>query len=186
MDKRDAINEILLSLNELPLDIEDAVEDIQVAVIVDKQLDITKRKILASGWFFNTTVITLVPNTEEYIVIPQSFLSVDGTTDKNLTVRDWKLFDKEKLTYKFEDSQECNVIEDISFDDIPFMTADYIVQVASLQSYINIIGNTEDIAVRNQMVAMSRIEALREDANNIDGNLLGSQFVTSLIDRTSL
>ncbi len=187
MNKRDAINEILLSLNELPLDIEDAVEDIQIATIVDKELDIAKRKILASGWFFNKITMTLVPNTEKYIVIPQSFLSVDGgDNEPNLTVRDWKLFDRVELTYKFDEPKECKIVEDLHFDDIPFLAANYIVQIASLQSYISIIGNTADIRVRQESVNLARIEAIRENANNIDGNLLGDSYTTNLLDRTSL
>ena len=187
MNKRDAINEILLALNELPLDTEDNVEDIQIATIVDKQLDITRKKILAKGWFFNTTTIELVPNQEEYIVIPDTFLSVDGSdANTSLTVRDHKLFDKDNLTYKFEEAQECVVIQDIDFDDIPFVVTDYIIQYASLQAYINIIGNTDDISVRTKMLDMARIAAIREDANNRDGNVLDSDHMTDLTDRSTI
>ena len=185
MNTRDAINEILLSLNELPLDISDAIEDIGIAVIVNSQLEITKRKILSRGWFFNKTIIKLVPNTEKYIVIPDSFLSVDGGDDEpSLVVRDHKLFDKEELTFKFDEAKECKIVEDIPFDDIPFTIADYIVQTASFQAYINIIGNSEDIRVRMTMVNEAKINALRENANNIDGSVLDSGFVTEFISGT--
>jgi len=78
MNLRDAVNEILLSLNELPLDVEDAIEDIQIAIVVDTELQIAKKKILAKGWYFNTINMSLVPNIEGYIAIPFSFLSIDG------------------------------------------------------------------------------------------------------------
>ena len=185
MNLRDGINEILLSLNELPLDISDAVEDIGIAVIVNAQLEITKKRILGRGWFFNKLDIELTPNTSGYIAIPDSFLSVDGgVAYPDITMRDHKLFDRKKLTYMFEQSVKCTVIDDIPFDDIPYLTADYIVQSASLQAYINIIGNSEDISIRMKMMNNAKIEAFREDANNKDGNILDSDFVTDFTSGT--
>lgn len=184
MNTRDAINEILLNLNELPLDVSDNVKDIQIAVIVNKELEIARKKILAQGWFFNKMDRTLYPNTNNYIIIPETFLSVDGgSNEPDLIVRDWKLFDKSKMSYIFTEEKECIVTEDISFDDIPFVFADYIVQVASLRAYINIIGNTEDIRVRHEQVQLARVAALREDANNRDSNVLDHTFVTDMLDR---
>lgn len=184
MNKRDAINEILLSLNELPLDITDLVEDIGIAVIVDKELDIAKRKVLSTGWYFNTLVRTLVPDPQGYIVIPNTFLSVDS--DGVYSVRDWKLFDIANKTYKFTESVDVTVVDEPIFDDIPFHIANFIVQTASLQAYINIIGNSDDIAIRRESVQLARIEAIRDDAGKIDGNLLTSTRATGLLDRTGL
>lgn len=184
MNKRDAINEILLSLNELPLDVTDLVEDIGIAVIVDKELDIAKKKVLSEGWYFNVLNRELVPDPQGYIVIPKTFLSVDGAD--NIRVRDWKLFDVNEMSYKFTESVEATVTEDILFDDVPFHIANYIVQVASLQAYINVIGNSDDISLRNNAVNMARIEAIRDDAKKRDGNLLSNQQATGLLDRTGL
>lgn len=185
MNKRDAINEILLSLNEAPLDIDDDVADIQIATIIDKQLDITKKKILSKGWHFNTITMSLMPNVSGYIVIPESFISVDGT-DTDVIVRDWKLYDKENNTFVFTDAVECEIVQDIDFDDIPYHFSNYITAQASLETYINIIGNTDDIAIRRMAVDNARIDALREDANSIDGNLLTDTYASDIISRTGL
>lgn len=184
MNKRDAVNEILLSLNELPLDTTDLIEDIGIAVIVDKELDIANKKVLSYGWNFNSLVHTLVPDVQGYIVIPNTFLSVDG--DSAYVVRDWKLYDVANRTFKFTESVDAKVIESIVFDDVPYHVANYIVQVASLQAYINIIGNSDDISLRNNAVQLARIEAIREDANKISGNLLANQYATDLLDRTGI
>jgi hypothetical protein len=185
MNTRDAINEMLLALNELPLEIEDAVEDVPIAIIVNAQLEITKKKILSKGWWFNTIAMELVPNTEKYIIVPQTFLSIEGVSNSNVAVRDWKLFDKAELSYKFDDSVECNVIEDISFDDIPFVVYNYIVQSATLTSYINIIGNTDDIALRREEKNEARIEAIREDSIKSKGNVLSDAYTITTLDRAS-
>lgn len=184
MTEREAVNEILLSLNELPLTDSDVIDDIQTAIICQAELRLARKKILVQGWFFNTLDIDLYPNTEGYIPIPNTFLSVDGgATEADLIVRDWKLFDKANLTYIFDEAKNCIVIEDITFDDIPFTIADYIVQSAALQAYIKVIGSSDDVRIRQEALILSRIEALREDARNIDGNLLDSDHVTGLVTR---
>ena len=138
---------------------------------------------MSKGWFFNSSVRDLYPDASGYILIPSAFLLVDALDDGSITVRDWKLFDKDNLTFIFEESQSCRVIEDIEFDDLPFTVADYIVQTASLQAYINIIGNTDDVRLRHEQVMIARHAALREDANSRDGNVLDHTFVTDLLDR---
>lgn len=183
MTEREAINEILLSINELPLDTEDLIEDIQTAVVCEKELEIARRKVLARGWVFNTTTMNFTPNVSGYIPIATTFLSVDVGDNTNYVVRDHKLFDKDALTYLFSEPVALTVIEDISFDDIPFLVADYIIQTASLQAYIKIVGASDDIRVRQEAAIMARLEALREDARNYSGNLLNSTHVTNLVTR---
>lgn len=185
MNKRDGINEILQSLNQPPLDVADAVEDIYSATIIDSEIDIAKRKVLSQGWSFNEYSISLQPNTEGYIVIPQTYLSVDSETE-NIVVRDWKLFNLDDLTYIFDTAQEVTVIEDIPFDDLPFHIANYVIQMASLKSYINIIGYTDDVRIRTSELNEARIEAIRDDANKQDGNALNEASVSTVLDRSSL
>lgn len=183
MTEREAINEILLSINELPLDTEDLVSDIQTAVVCEKELAIARRKVLARGWIFNTTTIDFTPNVSGYIPIANSFLSIDVGDNTNYVVRDHKLFDKTALSYIFDDAVSLTTIEDITFDDIPYLVADFIIQTASLQAYIKIVGASDDIRVRQEAVVMSRLEALREDARGYGGNLLNSGHVTDLVTR---
>jgi hypothetical protein len=187
MDLREAINYILVSINEMPLDDTDVIEDVSMAVIANAHLNNAKKSILAKGWYFNTTSMSLVPNTLGYIVIPSNFLSVDGgDAEPNLTVRDWKLFDKSEFIFKFDSNKDVEVIEDIPIDDIPFLTADYIVKMASLMAYTSIFGDANGISIRRYDVNDARIEAIREDANNYDGNLLEDDHSSTLLDKTSL
>jgi hypothetical protein len=173
MNRRDAINEILISLNELPLSVDDLVADVPTAVIVDTQLEISKKKVLSYGWEFNTLTLSLYPNGANHIVVPSSFLSVNGTSDyTNVIVKDWKLFDKEGNSFKFTTPVDVVVIEDVVFDDIPFHIANYVVQMTALQAYINIIGNTDDVTLRHRSMLEAKTEAIREDSVNINGNII--------------
>jgi len=187
MTERDAINEILLSLNELPLEETDIVDDIPIAITVNKELDIAKKKILSAGWFFNTMNMSLVPNTDGYIPVPKTFLSVDGgSAEPNLIVRDWKLFDKDLLTFVFETNKDVEIIDNIPFDDVPYITADYIVKLATLTAYTDIIGDATGISKRENTLKDAKIESIREDANKQDGNLLTDTHSSGLLDRASI
>ena len=187
MTIRDAINEVLLSLNESPLDETDVIEDIPITVTVNTEIEIAKKNILKKGWFFNTMLMSLQPNTDGYIPVPKSFLSVDGgSAEPNLVVRDWKLFDKELITFIFESAKDVEVIDSIPFDDIPHTFADYIVKLATLSAYTNIRGDATGISIRKTALSDSRIDAIREDANMQDGNLLTDSHSSGVLDRTSL
>ena len=182
MNKRDAINEVLMALNELPLLPTDSVEAIPTAILVDREIDVAKKKVLSYGWEFNTLTLSFYPNSEGSIVVPNTYLSADGGEDNpDLIIRDWKVYDKERKSFKFESPVDLEVIDDTLFDDIPFSVANYIVQVASLKAYVDIIGNTEDIALRRVELQEAKTEALRYDTRISKTNLIDSEYVNGLL-----
>lgn len=187
MNKRDAINEVLLALNELPLDESDIITDLPTAVLIDKEIDIATRKVLTYGWKFNTLSFNFYPNNESNIVVPQTFLKADGGEDNpDLIIRDWKVYDSVNNSFVFTSSVVLNVVDDVPFDDCPFDIANYIVQTASLKSYIDIIGNTEDVAVRRTELRDAKVEALRYDTQSSDTNVFGGDYESNLLDMTGV
>lgn len=187
MQEREAINEILVNINELPLDDEDVIADINIAIIANTFLNVARKEVLSYGWNFNSLNLTMYPNTSGYIVVPDSILSIDPTTDTStIIVRDYKLYDNAEQSFIFEEPVECDIIDDVSFDDIPFVVANYIIKLAVLNTYSNQIGDTKGIDIRAKLLQSAKVEALRDDANKHDGNILTSTFATTLLDRTSL
>ena len=187
MTERQAINEILININEIPLDDDDIIEDINIAVVADKFLEVARKQVLIEGWEFNSITLTLYPNTGGYIPIPNSFLSVDASTDSlSIVMRDRKLFDKTNSTHIFEEGVSMDIIEDIVFDDIPYACANYIVKIASLAAYSNIIGDVAGMEMRGKSMQLAKINSVRDEANKIDGNILSSTYATTLLDRTSI
>jgi len=178
---REAINEILQNLNEPVLDITDAVIDVPTAIVVEAQLDIARKRILAKGWNQNTVTMSLVPNTSGYIVIPSTFYSVNTISD--YVVRDHRLYDVVNNSFIFKDPVQATVINDIQFDAIDFLIADYIIQEASLKAYINIRGAGNDASLRANELKQARHEALRSNAATINGNLLTSQIALNSVRR---
>lgn len=185
MNIKDAVNEVLLSLNELPLDDTDNISDIGIAVTANEHIEIARKRILSKGWYFNTITTDLVPDVDGYIIIPNSYLSVDSVANNNIIVRDAKLFDKDEFTFIFDEAEECTIVEDVVLDDLPFTITDYIVQLASLNAYISIIGNSDDVAIRRENVNLARIEAMKDNARIKDGNIFDHTDTSTLLDRTS-
>lgn len=184
MTTRDAINEILLSINELPLDATDDITDIQTAIIVNEHLSIAKRRVLSYGWNFNTTYKSLTPQTNLHIVIPSTYLSVDAGADYD--VRQSELFDKVNYTFEFTDSIDATVIEDVDFSDVPYVIANYIIKEAALNAYISIIGDDSNVTLRHNAMVQARNDAFRENARKIGGNVLTKDYATDLLDRTGI
>ena len=181
MNTRDAINEILMNINEFPLDISDAVADVPSAVIIDKHLGLSRKKVLSNGWNFNRVKLDLVPNTNSQIPLPTTFLTLIGST-KDFVDRDHKLFDKVNNTYIFTTTQKVEVITDIIFDDIPYAVANYIIQHASVKAYIAIRGYNSDVDAMKKELQEAKIDAERNNARTLQGNVVANN--TDLIDRT--
>lgn len=177
-------------LQEIPIDKQNIRSASDIATNVSKVTSIlenSKKEILSYGWYFNTTTMYLTPNTDKYIIIPTTFLSVDGSSDSDTyTVRDWKLFDNGTMTFLFDNPVECIVIEDISFDDLSSVMYKYIHSYALLESYKAICGVDDKVSMYVRKVQETKADALRDDAANSDGNLLTSTYSTTQLDRTSI
>jgi len=187
MNKRDAINEILLALNELPLDSSDVIDDLPTAILISKEIDIAKKKVLNYGWKFNELTISFAPNNENNIVIPDTFLTATGTADNpEVIIRDWKAYNKETNSFIFTSSITLEVIDDVAFDDLPFAIANLVVQTASLKSYIDIVGNTEDVAIRRTELKEAKIDAIRYDTRISNTNTLEGEYESNLLNMSSL
>ncbi len=174
--EREAINEILLALNELPLPDDTSLDSIQISISANKFLSISKSTTLKKGWNFNTHVVELVPNEDKYIIIPNTFMSVDPV-DKlsDVIVVDHRLYNKETNSYEFDGSIECEIIMEVDFDDIPFTFRDYIIKRAKVSAYVSIIGSTDELALYREELREAHVDAVREEADSIDGNVLSGQ-----------
>ena len=128
MTKLDAVNQMLASIGESPLNsITGTIpKDANKAVIA---LDTTLREVLNNGWSFNSdTDYELTPESGSgYILIPSGALWVDPQVQSNdyvmrynPTEDDITLYDRDDHTFVFSDSVKCNVIwgrTDVDRDD---------------------------------------------------------------------
>ncbi|MGB1226421.1 MAG: hypothetical protein ACPG9K_00905 [Poseidonibacter sp.] len=179
-DEFNILNKISASKNiETIYAIDEAIE--KVKVILDK----VRKDTLSEGWQENTITVTLQPNTDGYIPIPKSYLLVDGVS-QNVKIRDWKLFDSESFTFIFESGVSCEVFEDLPIDDITHSLKNLIVSKATYESYIAISIKKDEMPVLDREYKRALVVALRNNARNIDGNVLTNTYISGILDRGGL
>lgn len=185
MNQLDALNEILETINETPMSDEDYqnIDSIPIAVKIRTILNKARRNILEDGWYFNYYNITLNPQVDGKIHIPNSYLSVKGLSG-SYSVRNGKLYDLINHTFDFTDGVAVEVKEDIEFDDIPSIIASYIVSYASWRSHSQIL-NTSDKDLLSELKS-ARLIAYQENGWQIGKSENNHITITSQTNRVIL
>ncbi len=180
MNIYEGVNILLKSIGEIPITDDtqaleaDATDDVGIAR--DTLLAMSK-SIQDQGYWFNKEVAyPLVPNTEGYIAIGDSILSVYSPT---IIVKDHKLYDTEKRTYIFDKAQELDVIFLIAFDDLPSVAVDAVVREATVEFYNNILGDTQELRILQTSAQRASVSLQKAQAKHRKTNLIaGSRLVT--------
>lgn len=89
---------------------------------LDLLLDSTSEEIQARGWWFNREYnITLAPDAQGRIIIPQNAITVDSidTSDK-LVPRGQFLYDRENTTFNIGRSITIDTTTLLEWDDLPY------------------------------------------------------------------
>lgn len=141
-------------------------------------LDEARIEILSRGWWFNEEdKWTLVPDGNQYIDIPYNVLNIDKFySDKNLSVRDNRLYDVVNQTFRFSESVECSVIFNVAYDNLPPVVQG-LVEVTARIHYINELINVYNMkfnGLPDLEVKQGRLfsEVHREDLANRDTTLV--------------
>lgn len=104
-------------------------------------LNNTKRSLLASGWWFNTAIVTLKPDRDGLITAPTNTLEVYTDNDLNYAVRKRnQLYNVTENTYTFTGPVKVVVTLDIDFEDLPEMAAQTIAYSTASEFYSNDLG----------------------------------------------
>lgn len=175
MTERSAINQLLKVINELPLAITDNVEDIPSAVLAKQELDFVKEEILADEWWFNSSKnFPFYPDTDGFISVNDTYLSIKIIGTPTIIIKDHKLYDNENFTFKFTDPVQAEVILNLDFDDIPYTFANWIVKKASVSLYSDIIGDVNTVKTLMTKENKAMIKAKQEDARANQYNALNT------------
>ena len=113
-----SVNVMLQMINELPIS-----DDVELAEILEAQLAAsvlieTKKEVLSEGWDFNLDKDYEFPqDSNGYIAIPANVLDI-SSTDGNIIMRNWNLYDRNNQTAIFEEPQTMDVIWDLDFNTL--------------------------------------------------------------------
>lgn len=144
-----AINAILPALGEHPVTRVD-VKHPTLAVIIPV-IEAKLREALMRDWWFNTSEITLYPDTEGHIYVPTTTL-VFIPRKVRATVRRLQLYNQDALNFIWTEPVEGRLKETMEFDELPESVASYVMYSALVQTYVTDIG-LESVVERWDAVA---------------------------------
>lgn len=177
MTELDAVNDLLATVGEFP-----------VASVSDPNpLVGSARRILAQtltreqsrGWWFNRRKLTLEAGTNlTYplrVELPATVLSVDPYwRHKDYVQRGTFLYDRTEGTYDIGESVECDVIEELTIDQLPASAAAYFVSLACVRFSKAYDGDASKLRSLETEVQLARVPFHAEHVRNSDVNLYES------------
>lgn len=125
--KLEAVNTLLSVIGESPVNTLDDSQLPSVSIAKD-EIERVSRQVMVEGLDFNTEIMELSPDEDEYIHIPEGVLRVEPVDcTRNIVWRGDKLYDRDWNTYGFDDNLEVRLTKGISFEDIPEHVRQYII-----------------------------------------------------------
>lgn len=118
----DAINVMLATLGEAPINTLESEEGISPDVAIAKNtLEEINREVQARGWSFNTEEkIKLIPSEEGEVVLPANCLGFfPSFFDNALIQRGNRVYDKFNHTYNIGKAIEADIILLLNFEELP-------------------------------------------------------------------
>jgi len=137
----------------------------------------TATEVQASSWWFNTErTVTLVPNTEDSVVIPSNALEVRPHDPfAYLTIRGDRLYDPIENTFKFTASINVDMIVFLEYDQLPYVAANYIQYEAARKFQADYDGDPVRVQQLRQDAQLAKIELkVAEQRNRRTNMLLGA------------
>tara|TARA_Y100001973_G_scaffold106085_1_gene181952 strand:+ start:3861 stop:4460 length:600 start_codon:yes stop_codon:yes gene_type:complete len=181
LSKLEAVNIILDAIGETPVSsLESGLPDAEAA---ETKLNEVNKTVQAKGWHQNTEKkLKLMPDSDKYIVVPDSYLRVDTTgtsRSTNVAVRTYlnksMLYNVKDQTFSFTADLFCDVVLLLEFSDLTLELSNYIAyraarkfQEAQMQS-----TTLDGFTVRAEMEAYAALmdaETENEDTNILTDN----------------
>jgi len=174
----EAVNQLLAVIGETPVNSLDETQSPSVPIAKD-EIKRTSRKVQAEGLTFNTEKRTLTPDEEHHeITLPSGTLRIYPVDpDKRVVWRGDKLYDKDKLTYEFNEEIEVVIIIGMDFEDLPEHVRQYIVVRAGRIFHDRMVGSEllhsftkqDEVEAKRQMYLLENVdtEEIRKAAKEI-------------------
>ena len=184
----DAVNIMLGTIGESPINSLDAATGVVDAVTARSILAEVSVQVQEEGWHFNTDYeFDLTPDTNGYIYVPSNAIEVDTSPysrDYDVAIRGNKLYDRGNKTYVFSKPLKADLTILLEFNELPQAARHYITIRAArvFQQRVvgsNVLGSFTQGDEYNALRAMRRYEARTADYNILTSNY----SVMRVIDR---
>ncbi len=120
MTRLEAVNRILVSMGELPVDdLEQPLTEVELALT---HIDMANKEVQLDGWYFNTERAVLKPDEKGYIYTPYDAVRVLDLPP-HITAIHNRLYDNINQTFLFKKDIECRVVKTAEFENLPMSFA---------------------------------------------------------------
>ena len=184
----DAINIMLGTIGESPINSLDAATGVVDAVTARSILAEVSVQVQEEGWHFNTEYdFDLTPDMDGFIYVPNNTIEVDTSPyskDYDVAIRGNRLYDRGNKTYVFSKPLKADLTILLEFNEMPQATRHYITIRAARVFQQRVIGSN----VLGSFTQADEYQALRAmrryEARTADYNILTSNYsVMRVIDR---
>jgi hypothetical protein len=185
----DAINIMLGTIGESPINSLDAATGVVDAVTARSILSEVAVQVQEEGWHFNTDyefVLTPSVGTGEIFVAPNT-IEVDVsayTSDHDVAIRGNRLYDRKNKTYSFATSIKADLTILLEFNELPQAARHYIT-VRSARVFQQRVVGSDTLGSFSEADEARALRAMRRyEAKTGDYNILTSNYsVMRVIDR---
>jgi hypothetical protein len=123
-----------------------------------------KRRVLLSGYPFNTHTVTLTPDNEGEIAIPQTYLAIrfPSHLQERLTIYNGKVYDRTTQEY-YSSSLEVQAVLDIALEQIPELYAEWIAREAAVEFVVQVNGTDGTFPFWQRQATLAKVAALNSE-----------------------
>jgi len=185
--KLEAVNVMLTSIGEAPVN--SLISGLEDAELAETILESVNKETQSRGWIFNTDLkLSLSPNTDNQIVLPDNYLRVDtrGTlrsSSKDIVERGRKLYDRIGNSFTFTDAVTVDVVILLDFTDIPEVARRYITIRSSRIFQDRVLSSTNIHGFQLQDEQQAYIELQDYHAETADFNIFDNYDTFAPLDR---
>lgn len=172
----DAVNILLETINELPIELEEDYGFILEARQARAKIIEVKRAVLSEAWDFNRDSNWVFPiDLNGNIPVPTNVLDVTANR-ADVIMRDWRLYSKSDQSFTFDEEVPCDVVWDLDFNSLTHPIRHYITIRAARVFAARTIGDKEMIQFNEMDEEDARLAARRSETRTGQYNLLTSAY----------
>jgi hypothetical protein len=173
----DSVNILLKAINQLPIETEADYDVLIEARLARDTLIEVKRAVLSEGWDFNTDKNYLLPiDNQGMIPVPSNVLDLQAVAGNNLIIRDWRLYDKDRQSFVFDEAQKVNIIWDMDFNSLTHPIRHYITIRAARIFISRTIGDTTAVGFTQLDEEDAYLACRRSESRTNKYNMFRSPF----------
>lgn len=187
MTELEAVNEMLLSIGQAPVNSLD-VAGIRDVAIAQTTLDNVSRSVQLQGWHFNTDYeYELTPNGSNNVLVPSNVLFIEpNDPSQDYVIRDnagtLMLWDREDKTFTITvNPVKVDIVWGFDFIDIPQYARNYIALRAARRFQALVVGSQilHTFTQQDELDALAMLK--RMDGRNANVNILNTGNFTDQI-----